>query len=164
MTEHLHHLIESMREELRHYGELLALLDTEQEQVMRRQADDLLLTVQAINTQTEAIHAARRERTQRQRELADFLELPAEAEIAKLMPLLPQAQRPLLTALVEESNQLLFRVRQRARQNHILLSRSMELMDKFMHSIFTASAPTYDEMGEIAASGGVRSGLYEGIG
>jgi flagellar biosynthesis/type III secretory pathway chaperone len=34
----------------------------------------------------------------------------------------------LIQALVDENNELLVRVRQRARQNHLLLSRSAELM------------------------------------
>lgn len=164
MTQHLHNFIESLREELRHYGELLALLETQQEQVVRRQAEALLLTVQAINSEGEAIEAARQERAQRQRDLAQALNLPAEARVTTLLPLLPAAQRPLLQALVEESHQLLVRVRQRARQNHILLSRSLELMEKFMNSFCGAAVPTYNESGAMAAPGGVRSGFYEGIG
>ena len=134
MTEQLQNFIESMREELRNYGELLALLDAQQDQVVRRQAEDLLLGVQAINSQGETIQVAWRERAQRQRELALSFEMPAESSILDLLPLLPRAQRGLLKALVDESNELLLRVRQRARQNHILLSRSLELMEKFMTS------------------------------
>ena len=70
MNELLQNFIESLREELKQYGELLALLDLQQDQVVRRLADELLDTVSAINTQGEAIQAARRERDQRQRELA----------------------------------------------------------------------------------------------
>ena len=164
MTEHLHNFIESLREELRHYGELLALLETQQEQVIRRQADDLPATVQAINSQAETIQAARRERAQRQRELAQSLELAAETRIALMLPLLPQAHRPLIEALVEESNQLLVRVRQRARQNHLLLSRSLELMEKLMHSFCDLGVPTYNQSGAVAAPRRSRHGLYEGIG
>jgi flagellar biosynthesis/type III secretory pathway chaperone len=164
MTEHLQNFIESLREELRHYGELLALLDAEQDQVVRRQADALLSTVQSINAEGEAIQVARRERAQRQRELAQSLELPADARIATLVPVLSQAHRPLIKALVEESNQLLVRVRQRARQNHILLSRSLELMEKFINSFCAVGVPTYNESGAVAAPAGTRSGFYEGLG
>jgi hypothetical protein len=135
MTEQLHNLIESLREELRHYGELLALLETEHGQAERRQHDELLATVQAINSQGEALQGVQRERAQRQRDLAQSLEMPPDARIASLLPLLPKAQRSLLQALVEESGQLLVRVRQRARQHHLLLSRSLELMEKFLNSL-----------------------------
>ena len=60
---------------------------------------------------------------------------------------MPEAYRPLVSALVEENNQLLARVRQRARQNHILLSRSLELMEKFINSFCACSVPTYNETG-----------------
>ena len=164
MTEHLQNFIESLREELRHYGELLALLETEQDQVMRRQADALLATVHAINAQGDAIQVARRERAQRQRELAQSLDQTADARIATLLPLLAQAHRPLIKALVDESNQLLVRVRQRARQNHILLSRSLELMEQFINSFCAVGVPTYNESGAVAAPVGVRTGFYEGLG
>ena len=62
MKDFLHDLIDSLREELKEYGEMLVLLDQQQEMVMRRQTQDLLQCVQSINTQVENITAARRER------------------------------------------------------------------------------------------------------
>ena len=164
MNEQLQNFIESLREELKHYGELLALLDLQQDQVVRRLADELLETVSAVNTQGEAIQIARRERAQRQRELAKVLSLADEARIAQLIPSLPEAYRPLVTALVEENNHLLARVKQRSRQNHILLSRSLELMEKFIHSFCACSIPTYNGSGTVRAPVAARSGLYEGVG
>lgn len=164
MTEHLQNFIESLREELRQYGELLALLDSQQGQVVRHEADALLETVQAINGQGNSIQVARRERAQRQRDLAQSFDLPADARIATLLPFLSQSHRPLIRALIEESNQLLVRVRQRARQNHILLSRSLELMEKFINSFCASSPPTYSETGTVKTPLVSRRGLYEGIG
>ena len=51
MTELVHNFVESLREELKFYGELLALLDTQQEQVVRRLPEELLETVSSINAQ-----------------------------------------------------------------------------------------------------------------
>jgi len=164
MTELLHNFVESLREELKLYGELLALLDTQQEQVVRRQADELLETVSSINAQGEAIQAARHEREQRQRELARTLGQPDDARIATLMPLLPEAYRPLITALVDENNQLLARVQQRARQNHLLLNRSVELMEQFIRSLCAVSAPLYNGNGTMTPSAVPGRALYEGIG
>jgi flagellar biosynthesis/type III secretory pathway chaperone len=164
MNEHLHNFIESLREELKQYGELLALLDLQQDQVLRRAADDILATTQTLNTQGEAIRVAREERIQRLRDLTGSLGLSDEVRIKAVLPSLAPAHRPLITALVEENNQLLVRVRQRARQNHILLHRSVELMEKLINSLCALSAPTYNETGGRAVSMASRHGLYEGIG
>ena len=150
MTEPLNNFVESLREELKQFGELLALLDAQRDQVVRRLPDELLATVSAINSQGEAIQAARRERAQRQRELARALDLPAGVRAGALVAQLPAAYRPLVTALIEENNHLLARVRQRARQNHILLSRAVEMMSRFLNSICAVGVPTYPPAGAVA--------------
>jgi hypothetical protein len=63
---------------------------------------------------------------------------PGNAPFPDLIPLLPPDYRPLLQALVDENNQLLGRVRQRARQNHVLLRRSVELMQELLRTLFPA--------------------------
>jgi flagellar biosynthesis/type III secretory pathway chaperone len=163
MNELIQNLVESLREELKQYGELLALLDLQQEQVVRRLAAELLETVSAISAQGEAIKTARREREQRQRDLAVALALPGEALFAQLIPLLPPAYQPLVGALVDENNQLLTRVRQRARQNHLLLRRSLELMERFLHTLCGVGASTYNELGAVASPSNPGRALYEGI-
>jgi hypothetical protein len=164
MNELLHNFVESLREELKQYGELLALLDAQQEQVVRRLADDLSETVSAINSQGEVIQAARRERDQRRRELSRSLLLPDETLIIRLIPALPESYRPLVSALVGENNQLLARVQQRARQNHILLSRSLELMRQFINSFCAVGAPTYNDAGAMAPVSSMGRALYEAVG
>jgi hypothetical protein len=163
MSEPLNNYIESLREELKQFGELLALLDLQRDQVVRRLADELLATVSAINIQGEAIQAARRERAQRQRELAESLDLPADVRAGLLILQLPQAYRPLVAALVQENNHLLTRVRQRARQNHMLLSRAVDMMGKFINSICAIGAPTYTQAGAVARAA-PGCALYDRIG
>jgi FlgN protein len=163
MNELLQNFIESLREELKQFGELLALLDLQQEQVARRLADELMATVTAVNLQGEAIQGARHEREQRQRELAQALSLPADARIASVLPLLPDVYRPLVSALVDENNHLLTRVRQRAHQNHILLSRAVEMMARFINSFRAMGVPTYTPAGTVTAAVPERA-FYEGVG
>src|SRR3954463_2379259 len=117
MKELLNNLIESLREELKEYGEMLALLDQQQHLVMHRQTQDLLQCVTAINTQADTIAAARREREQHQRHITRVLEIAEDAPFTKLIPRLPSEYQPLVQALVQENNELLIRVQQRARQN-----------------------------------------------
>jgi flagellar biosynthesis/type III secretory pathway chaperone len=164
MKDFLHNLVDSLREELKEYGEMLALLDQQQEMVMHRQTQDLLQCVQAINTQLENITAARLEREQRQCNVAQMFGLPEDTPFTLLLPQLPGEYRPLIQALVAENNELLKRIQRRARQNHLLLSRIVELMQRLFDPFFPGSRPaTYDESGVMAGPAPNRS-LYEAIG
>ena len=161
----LPNLIESLREELKQYGEMLARLDHQQHLVMRRQTDDLNRAVADINAQAGVIAAARAEREQHQRNLARQLKLPEDAGFGALVPLLPADYRPLVQALVQENNELLVRVRQRARQNHLLLSHAVEHMQRLINLIVPGGAPTtYDGTGQVPGSGLPRRSLYEAVG
>jgi len=164
MKELLHHLIESLREELKEYGGMLALLDQQQELVMRRETQVLLASVAGINGQVEAIAAARREREQRQRKVADELGLAETAPFVELVPRLPDQYRALVQALVQENNDLLVRIQRRARQNHLLLSRVVELMQKILDPFFPGSQPaTYGERGVLQGAVLAQPALYNAI-
>jgi len=119
MNNFLSNLIEALREELKQYGEMLAVLDQQQNSVIQRQASDLLQNVASINSQADVITAVRHEREQHQRHVARQLDLPEDASFAAIIPLLPADYRPLVQALVQENNELLVRVHQRTRQNHL---------------------------------------------
>lgn len=165
MNDLLHNLIESLREELKQYGEMLALMDQQQTLVMRRQTGELFQNVAGVNAQAEVIAAARREREQFQRNLARELQLPETAGFNVLTPLLPADYRPLVQALVEENNELLTRVQQRARQNHLILSHAVELMQQMINSMFPGAGPkTYDDDGRLPASSLPQHSLYEAVG
>ena len=165
MNQLLSNLIESLREELKQYGELLAQLDHQQQLVMQRQAHDLLHSVSGINAQADTVQAARREREQHQRHVAQHLQLGAAAAFAEMLPLLPAHYRPLLQALVQENNELLIRVQQRVRQNHLLLSHAVELMQQLIHSIFPGASPkTYDDSGRSPGAMIPQHSLYEAVG
>jgi len=161
----LPNLIESLREELKQYGEMLARLDHQQNLVMRRQTDDLNRSVADINTQAEVIAAARCERELHQNRLARRLGLTEAAGFGEIIPLLPADYRPLVQALVQENNELLIRVRQRARQNHLLLSHAVEHMQRLINAIFPGAGPTtYNGTGQVPGSGMPQHSLYEAVG
>ena len=132
----LQHLIEALRNELQQYGEMLALLDHQQELVRLEGTDGILHSISAIDVQSAAIQAARANRQLSQRNLAEKLNQAPESAFAQIMPLVPEHYRPLVTALVQENNELVQRVRQRAQQNHLLLRRSVEMMQRFITTLF----------------------------
>ena len=165
MNDLLPHLIEALREELKQYGEMLALLDQQQTLVMQRQTDHLFQSVASINAQTGVISAARLEREQRQRHLVRQLELPEDSGFNLITPCLPADYRPLVQALVQENNELLIRVQQRARQNHLLLNHAVELMQQLINSIIPGAAPkTYNGSGRLPAMSVPQHSLYEAVG
>ena len=165
MNEELTLWIAALREELAQYGELLALLDRQQELVVARGSAELLQTVEAIQQQGEVIARARAARTAAQQRVAELAGLPVEATVEELKPRLPANHAILVGALVEENNELLVRVRQRARQNHVLLNRSLELMQRFLGTLFPTGRPaTYGGSGRLHDDGLPRRSFYEALG
>lgn len=165
MIEHLQTLIHALREELQQYGEMLALLDRQQELVVARAAEDLFQSISAIQNQANVIQRARAVREERRQTVAAALVQPADTVFTVLIPLLPADYQPLMQALVQENNQLLFRVQQRAHQNHLLLSRSLELMKRFMSTLFPSrETQVYNDQGNHQIITLPARPLYDAIG
>jgi flagellar biosynthesis/type III secretory pathway chaperone len=165
MNNFLSNLIEALREELKQYGEMLAVLDQQQNSVVQRQTSNLLQNVASINLQADVITAVRHEREQHQRHVARQLDLPEDASFGDIIPLLPVDYRPLVEALVQENNELLVRVHQRTRQNHLLLSHAVELMQQLINAICPGGNPkTYDSNGRLPTNGLPQHSIYERVG
>ena len=165
MTEVLNSLIAALREELTHYGEMLALLDQQQESAIHRHSDEMFAATTAIQSHALNIQTARREREDRQRTLARELSVAEASTFIELYPLLPAHYRPLVQSLVDENNALLQRVQQRARQNHLVLSRSVELMQRFLGTLFPArEAQVYNGQGGRELHALPPPPLYEAVG
>jgi flagellar biosynthesis/type III secretory pathway chaperone len=158
-------LIEALRQELREYGEMLALLDQQRDHVIARKGTEVLPAVTAINHQAEMIKTARTSREQAHQAIAASLQKQNESSISALLPLLPESQRFTVSALMRENNDLIARVQQRARQNHLLLSRSLELMQRFINNLVPTAPPaTYTGAGQLQSRAIPTQTLYEAIG
>lgn len=165
MIEKIERFVEALRNELQHYGEMLALLDQQQELVATRAAQDLLQSVADIQAQGLTIQAARSHREACRRSLAQQLLQPSDIALNDLIRLLPADYQPLVQALVQENNELLVRVQQRARQNHLLLSRSLELMQQFLSVMFPArETVVYNGHGAMLAPAIASRPIYEAVG
>jgi hypothetical protein len=163
MTEPLEKLIAALREELQHYGEMLALLEQQQQHAINRAADEMLVATTAVQNQAQVIQAARRDREKCQRDLARDLAILESSTFVEIAGLLPAAYRPLVESLVDENNSLLQRVQQKARQNHLLLSRSVEVMQQFM-SMFLPARETQVYNGNRESHVLPTPPLYEAVG
>lgn len=164
MKAELEKLIETLRDELTQYGELLALLEQQQDLIVSRSAEGLLENLGAINAQVPIVAAARQRRDQLRKELAAAMAQPTTLSFRQLINLTPKEYQPLLEALVDEINDLLMRSQQRLRQNHLLLSRSLDLMQQMIFSLFPSSGgQTYTQTGTVKTGGLGQSSLCEMI-
>jgi hypothetical protein len=165
MRASIERLVTALREELKHYGEMLALLERQQELIVARAASDMLQSVSLIQAQGRNIELARAHREDCRSAIAVEQSRPQETTFADLIPLLPAPYQPLVHALVEENNSLLTRVRQRANQNHLMLSRSLELMQNFVNSLLqTRESVTYNDQGSRQMRREMSRPVYEGVG
>lgn len=165
MIANLENLIHALREELQQYGEMLARLDQQQECMMNRATDDVLASISAIQAQAAAIEEARRLRETNRQALAVALGLAADAPFGQILPLLPGDYRPLVEALVQENNELLVRIQHRARQNHLLFRRSIELMQRFLGNFMPAMNTTvYTGAGGMTGLTPAAHPMYQAVG
>lgn len=164
MTQNVNHLIAALREELQQYGEMLARLEEQQERVLRRDADQILQSVSAIQEQGLVIQRAREMREARQKETAAKVG-SSEHEFSAIIPRLPNDYRELVETLVNENNSLLQRIQQRARQNHLLLRQSLDLMQRFLSTLFPTHEPrVYNPGGQVFNRPAPAVALYEAVG
>ena len=166
MNEELDNLITALRDELTQYGEVLALMQEQQELIINRAANELLLNLNVVNEQMEKVSIARNRRDACRRALVASLGGTEETTFRQLTKMLPEEVQPLLNALVEEINQLLQSIQKWLRQNHMLLRRSLDLMQQIMQGMFpssSATAGTYGREGQVSPVTPPPSTLYEGI-
>ena len=166
MNEALNNLIAALREELTQYGELLALMQEQQELIINRSANELLINLHDVNQQVEKIATHREARETARRTLVQAIGGTEDTTFKQMTALLPEEYQPLLDALVEEINQMLQNIQRWLRQNHILLKRSLDLMQSIMKNMFpsaSAAAGTYGRSGQVSPVNPPPSSLYEGI-
>ncbi len=165
MKEQIQPLIDALREELQQYGEMLALLDRQHQFIMVRDGAEVFQSAGAIQAQGSVIQTARAQREKCRGRLALTLQQPERAGFTNVIPLLPPDYRPLVKALVDENNELLLRVRERARQNHLLLSRSLELMQGLLNTLLpNRETRTYTDHGTMQTHTIVTHSSYNAVG
>jgi flagellar biosynthesis/type III secretory pathway chaperone len=158
-------LMDHLKAELQQYGEILALLEQQQESVVTRSAEDVMQSVADINHQMARVQEARQKREACQNTIAKSLHQQEDPTFITLLPHLPEKFRSAVGTLVRDNNELLHRVHRRARQNHLLLARSLEMMQQFLTALAPATPPmTYNESGRLHGQGATPQNLYEAVG
>ncbi len=143
MNHHVEELIEALRLELQQYGELLALLEAEPARTAP--AADVTGVVAVLSTlrrQGAELGAARRQRMLIQARFASAVDRPPEESLISLLPEFPVDYRPLLRALGDEIEDLLARLRERARLSHTHLHAAADQLEGFIGTV--AASPNED--------------------
>jgi len=122
-------LIDSLREELQQYGEMLARLDDAAANNHLDAAEDALLWVEPLQEQAWLIELALCRREQTKSRLARHLRLPEGACLPDIIPLLPRHYQLLVTALMDENEAVSARVQQRCNQKRQLPRPSFDLTE-----------------------------------
>lgn len=144
-------LVDLLRLELQEYGGLFNLLARQQDQIVDRRPDAILSINDEIEAQTQAVSDLRTRREQ----MVDDLHARAGAvgsdTLRSIIPHFPATVQPLLEALMNDINHMLRRNRQKARQNHLLLARAMELTEQTLRVLQPENfTRTYERSGKVA--------------
>jgi flagellar biosynthesis/type III secretory pathway chaperone len=154
-----------LRDEVQEYGGLLRLFEEQQECVFNRDPERLLQLIETIKGATERAEDARRQRENCVRSFAAGLGRAADATLRSLLPCIDDHARPLVEALIDEVNRLIHRVRRITRQNHLLLSRTLELQQGLLRQFYPgAFTSTYSSHGRVSVAAGGPLAAYRATG
>jgi flagellar biosynthesis/type III secretory pathway chaperone len=148
-------ITECLRNELQEYGALLSLFEDQQSNLFRRDADAVLALVSSIEEQARVTHSLRERREDSVRAFALEHGHSGETSLRQLLPHFPIEVRPLIEALTDEINHLIHRIRRDARQNQMLLSRTVELHEEALRVLRPGSmTKTYSRHGQVSLGAG----------
>lgn len=165
LNQTLEAFVEALRHELQGYGELLALMESQQQLIISRDSPKIESSASDINRQFHIIQKLKESRRDKQKVLSVGLGLSPEALYEHIRRALPSEYRTLTDALVEENNELLKEVRVKAKQNQLLLFRTVEMMQEFINHIIPRSdEKSYDATGNSATRTSSQANLYEAMG
>lgn len=147
-------IAEHLRNELQGYGSLLQLFINQQDNLLRGDSDAVLASAHEIEAQARATMGLRDRREEAVRAFATAHGQPASMSLRKLLPHFPDEVRPLLSALIDEINHLIHRVRRGARRNHSILTRAVEIHQETLRTLRPAAfSKTYSPAGEVKVAG-----------
>lgn len=128
-------LVDLLRNEVQEYGGLYNLLERQQDEIFSRDPELVLNTNAEIESYMSEMGGLRERREEFVREMARGCGADEEQPLSKLIVHFPDFMQPMLQALVDEINHMIRRTRHKARQNFMLLSRTMEINHETMQKL-----------------------------
>jgi flagellar biosynthesis/type III secretory pathway chaperone len=153
MNEDWQNLADLLREELEEYGALLGLFDEQQAAIIAGESAAVLASARALEEKARFVQGLRLRRENRVGEIAFSMGRDPRSTLTSILGGFPPEVRPLLDALVREINRLVHRTRRRAGQNHLLLSRAVEIRQQILQTLRPgAFSKTYSPRGRVTLS------------
>ncbi len=147
-------LVELLREEVQEYGGLYNLLDRQQSEIFNREPESVMQTNSDIEAHMTEMNSLRERREEKVRTLASQCDCDEEFSLTNMLPHFPDFVRPLLQALIDEVNGMVSRTRRKARQNYLLLSRTMEITQEALRLTEPENfSKTYSRKGRVGVAG-----------
>ncbi|MET0261333.1 MAG: flagellar protein FlgN [Rariglobus sp.] len=147
-------LVENLRSELQAYGGLLQLFNEQQDNLLRGDPDAVLSYAHEIEAQVRVTSELRERREHSVRAFAQNCAQPADSTLRQLIPLFSENVRPLISALIDEVNHLIRRVRRGVQRNHEILSRAVQIHQETLRSLRpSAFTKTYSPHGAVSIAG-----------
>ena len=158
-------IADCLRDEVQEYGDMLRLFEEQQECVFNRDPARLLQIIETTKDATQRAEDARRRREQCVSNFAAALGRAADVTLRSLLPSIDDEARPLLQALIDEVNRLIHRVRRVTRQNHLLLSRTVQLHQGLLRQFYPgAFTSTYSALGRLSVAPAAPLAAYRATG
>ncbi len=155
-------VVACLRIEVQEHGALLALFAEQQKSIMHRQSDRVMMLVDAIQRQVDALHAARSRREMIMSQLVPRSRISRTTPLSELVKRFPPPMQPLLRALVDELVRISDHVRRKANQNQVLLARSIEVIRDLLEEITPVNgAKTYENDGRVKISLSGTAAVYK---
>lgn len=152
-------LATALREELQEYGGLLALFEEQQNAILCREPDKVLAMQDAIVAQLKTINSLRKQREALVLSLSTAGGVADKISVRALLPFFAEPVRPLLEALMQEINGLVTRTKRRAKQNQMLLSRSIEVSQQILQRLNPETVTrTYSARGKMKLAAAAAAG------
>ncbi|CAM2826466.1 flagellar protein FlgN [Rariglobus hedericola] len=147
-------LVENLRSELQAYGGLLQLFTEQQDNLLRGDPDAVLSYAHEIEAQVRVTAELRDRREDAVQHFAESKKQPATSTLRQLLSLFPDEVRPLLSALIDEINHLIRRVRNGVKRNHQMIHRAMEIHQDTLRALRPAAfTRTYSPHGSVSIGG-----------
>ncbi len=147
-------LVDLLREEVQEYGGLYNLLERQQDEIFNGEPDSVMRTNGAIETHMGQMNTLREKREAKVRAMATEVQCEEDLSLKKMLPRFPEYIRPMLEALIDEVNAMVSRTRRKARQNYLLLSRTMEITQEALRMSEPDNfSKTYSRKGKVGMSG-----------
>ena len=166
MTTGWESVVDALRDELQEYGGLLNLFEDQQTAILQRRPEEVLAVTVSIEEQLKTINERRSYREELVRKSSRaVVKTSSDGLVREVIGYFPEAVRSLANALVDEVNNLLIRTKRRARQNQMLLVRSIEVSQAILRMLDPeVVTSTYSHKGKLrfGVTGGASRVLSRG--